>query len=170
MAVHDKSNVRLISASIKSELILRVGLEPEQIVFSVTEAEQVPHYSAEREVVIQILNEISMESAANYGVRTDPRRMRTFRFACRTRMLLDVDGQDDVILLDEENGHIALEDRVADAMIGFQGEDEDGNVFGAPLRMGTLTQPRRESGGNGWIYSVMTFDCEYSRDVDQSRR
>lgn len=150
--------------------MLRVGLEPNQIVFSVTEADQVPHYSAEREVVIQILNEISMDAVANYSVRTDPRRMRTFRVACRTRMVLDVDGQDDLILLDDDLGHIKLEDDVADAMLGFQGEDEDGNIFNAPLRMGPVTQPRREPGGNGWIYSVMTFDCEYSRDVDQSRR
>ncbi len=170
MAVHDKARVADISRAIKAELVLRVGLEPEQIVFSVTEAEQVPHYSAEREVVIQVLNEISMEAAANYGVRTDPRRTRTFRFACRTRMVLDVDGQDDIILLDDDNGHLALEDAVADAMIGFQGEDAQGNIYHAPLRMGTVTQPRRETGGLGWIYSVMTFDCEYSRDVDQSRR
>lgn len=170
MAAHINANLATLCLKIREELVARVGLEENQIIFSVLEPQEIPHYSAESEVIIQVLNEISVNSIADYSCRTDARRVRTFRMACRTRMLLDQDGQDILRLTSETFGHLDLEDRVIDALLCYQAEDISSNILDFPLRLSTITQPRRERSDSAWVVSVIQFDCEYSRDVDQSRR
>jgi hypothetical protein len=170
MAAVIRSNVRAILLAIQAEVLVQSGLVSDQIMISVLEPQDVPHFNAAQEVIIQVLNEGLVDNVANYSGRVDDRRVRTLRFACRTRLLLDQSGQDFYRLTDASLGHLALEDAVYDAVRCFMPTDDLENAIGLPVRGGPFSQPRRERADDSWVVSTFTADVEYSRDLDQDRQ
>jgi hypothetical protein len=159
--------VLAMKAWLGSELQRTLGLDPS--VVSVSAIDDPPHHQAERDVVLRVQGERSVEGNWAGGGRHDDRRKRQVKVICRTRMWLDQADRDDLLLTSVEPatlGHLALEDAVADALQTWQGLRANGDALNYPAYVGDLTDPEKEKstqGPTGWVSSHFTVRLEYDR-------
>ena len=169
MAAWIRSSPRLFLPLIRTMIVSGSGLDVSRVFFVALPPEQVNHYSAAADCLIQLLAETgnnAIESGSGY---VDDRRTLTTRIHVRSRCYLDVQPADTDRLLNSVVGHLQLVDLVYTS-IAFQfPTDSNGNVLTNNGFPGPVSQPNREigtaGGDNNWIYSSWDIGWEYLRDL-----
>lgn len=169
MASQIRSTFREILLLLREQIITVTSLDPSRVIL--TAREDVPHVSAEQDILLVPLDEVpDRENIAAAG-RVCNYRTRKVKVVLRSRLVLDQVGQDFVHLTDASLGHLALEDAVCDALEIFTPEDADRNALTAcPVRLEGLSRPQPERAAPEWITSSWDLSVEYLRALDQNRQ
>ncbi len=141
---------------------------------SVARPDLVPHFQADRELLVCPLEENPDEPAFEGGGRTDVRATRVFQVVVRTRQDIDRTGSDLERLTRTSVGHLRLEHDARDALVGVvladgnpASSDEDDWLTTHPLAWRGTTAPLPDPDAS-WVSSRLTFTAGYWVDVDQS--
>lgn len=137
---------------------------------TVSDPEDVPHFTADREFLIWPREERARLEYSDGGGRWDTRSTRGVGVVVRTRLELDEAGFDPLRLTQASAGHLLMEANVKDALQEFM-PTGDGTPSGDTLTdqplVWTFTQPpRNEANDRHWVYSVLFFDVNYWDDVE----
>ena len=163
------SNVGPILLLLQVQLATWLNWSMRRIIITALPPEQVPHYNAEQDVLLAPKSERPDVGAIDGGGRYDNIRYRTLDLVARTRLFLDLTGRDPSRLTDTSLGHFALEDKIVDAVELFFTVDANQNCLALPMRVGTISEPRREAReNNNWVYSTFNVEFEYQRLLDTS--
>lgn len=160
-----------IVPAMQANIIKFTGLPPNRVQVAAFNAiTDVPHTTAEHDVVIRIGSESREHDALEGAGRVDDRRNRHIEIYCRARSSQDKVGSDQRKLLDKKVGLIQLEDQVADALEIFMTPDATGS-FGLnfPIYLEGPTAPQHDSKeAIEWVWS--RFDCTvmYVRNLNQN--
>lgn len=149
-------------------LAQETGLDASCVYVTCLPPEQTPRFDAPQDVLVRPMNEEPDAAKIDGAGRYDNRRTRTLEVSARTRLHLDQAGRDGYRMTDESLGHLALEDRIADALeLYYPSDGED--ALCAPFRVGRLTAAARLRDDAFWVYSTFTVSVEYIRDLDTAR-
>jgi hypothetical protein len=164
LATFARSLPRTILPLMRAKLIAVTGLDTSAVFISCLPRDKIPHLLAAQDVVVVVGGESPHEDAIDGAGVFDNRRTRDLEIVCRTRVLLDVPGQDTVALTDASLGHLALEDACIDALELFMsGDDDTGDVFNVPARVGRISRPERTVDDRQWCQSEIAVRFEYER-------
>lgn len=157
-----------ILAGARSFLVTQTGLDDSRVVITCLSPDDTPRLAAAQDVLLRLLNEEPEVGVIEGAGRYDNRRKRKLEVTQRTRLSLDVYGQDLYRLTDTTLGHLALEDTVCDALELYFPTSGD-NALSLPFRVGGLSSPQRLRADPDWLFSSFTVEIEYSRALDTTR-
>lgn len=149
-------------------------LPSEAIAVCIAEPEDVPHYTAARELLIAPQEEESDDDSSTGGGRVHTQCYRTFHVVCRSRLDLDQVGQDVARLTDASLGHLALEHGVKDALhiwmptgVSAVTSDVDDILVEYPIHWRRTSRTRPDRGDRSWVSSTLVFEVGYTDALNQ---
>lgn len=168
MASVIRSSIIDIAKAIKAQLVAFAGFQPSQVF--ITSKRKIPHFVGEKDCILRIGGEHPDEPAIRADGRQNNQRYRTVTITIRTRQAVDRAGTDTKHLLNDDIGHLAVEDAVFNALEIFWPVDIAQNaITNCPIRLGPLTETESETQPE-WLSSSVTVEIDYSRNLDQSRQ
>ncbi len=164
MAEVKHSSIIDVCKAIRDRLVAG-GVFPSGAVY-VTSRKTIPHFQGERDCILRILGEQPDAAAIRGAGRLNDQRTRTLQLIIRTRRATDVSGSDEKHLLNEDTGHVAVEDQVFDALEIFWPTDVGENALtNCPVRMSGPTEAFEDQELPEWLSSSVTIEVDYSRNV-----
>lgn len=165
MATFLPCSIRDIVLLMQTQLAAFTNVDASRIIIVATTADNTPHFNADSDILIRLMEERAVEGIITGSGRYDARMKREIQLIQRVRVYLDQSGQDFSRITDATLGLIQLEDQVFNAMQEFSPTDEAQNVLSAPLYLNGPTSSQRESRDQNWITSWYTSYVEYERKV-----
>lgn len=149
----------------KAYLVEKMEWDESRVIITVIDPRDVPRLAASSDVVIRIMGESPRTEIIDGSGRYDNRRTRRLKIACRSRLMLDLTGQDEQRIVHESLSHIVLEDAVLNAL-ELQWQDSALQALTSPWRLGHLSDPERLKDDDTWVLSAFDAEFDYTRDLD----
>lgn len=161
------SSLADILPKIQDELVLRLGIPSERVIFDDPSMIIFPQQSDQVIVIWPDVESCNLKDTLGTG-RLQTREIVSLEIAVFTKKMTDSPNSKQSWLMD----HLKLRHAVLDAMVCFQPSDPAGNwLISRPIL------PRRDSSPEkmmkrdpGWGQSRMIFEIEYTLRLDQSRQ
>jgi hypothetical protein len=164
MAEVKHSSIIDVAKAIRKQLIAAAGFTSSSVY--ITSRKTIPHFRGEKDCVLRILGERPDEAAIRGAGRLNDQRTRGIQLIIRTRMATDRAGSDERHLLNEDVGHVAVEDQVFNALEIFWPADVASNALtNCPIRLGPLTDAVEDVELPEWLSSSVVIEIDYSRNV-----
>lgn len=164
MASAIRSVMRLVLPLIKQRIIDEDVVTVDQVWITLDDSPKLPN--ADQLVLLHLGGFRTVQGMED---RIDQRLYRMLDVICHTRMVLDEVARGEVQLLQDDTGHLALEDKVIDAIHKFQPTDGDGNALTfEPIWLDMGREPRKLPKEKGWVKSAIPFTIPIEQDDDQS--
>lgn len=133
----------------------------------ITTKSKVPNLAGDRDIILRPGAGTPDGAAVLGGGRITTFERRTLNVTLRTRNALDQVASDSNWLLDDD-GHLAFEDQVIDALQINYPIVSQLAVYKEPMRYMGVSEPRTNE--NKWGESIVQFEIKYLRSLDQSRQ
>ncbi len=158
---------------LKAQLVSVTGLDPSRVHITARDANQMPHDSGDRDLIIRPMYERPTPGMLEGGGRKNDRRFREVQIIPRSRAYLDPVDSDEVRLTDGTLGLLALEDMVVDALEMFQVTQTVQatgavNTLTFPIFVEGPTAPEPDRDDENWVHSTFTLQIQYQRLLDQT--
>jgi hypothetical protein len=159
-----RSSLTAIIPRLRTQLAAVTGL-PEGRVRYVARQQKTPHFSAPRDLLIE---DAGFEGDPGNSDRHDCRLLRRLAVTIRTRCELGEADADEPWALDADEGNIAFEELVIDAVQNFFPEDDDRNILTyEPMKVLRGEVRKREK--DGWGEVRLVFHAGNESPMDQAR-
>jgi hypothetical protein len=172
MAAFVRANLGDILALIRAQVAARVRVPLEAVVLTTLPLEEVDAPLGERDVLIQLGNELPLPGRDGGGRHVN-RRKRNLKVAARTRLHLDEPERDLVRLTHATQGHLKMEDLLVDCLESFIPTSAAGDALAQPLLCGEISPAARGTFGShkspsARLMSWFPASVEYVRSLDRS--
>lgn len=128
-----------------------------------TATDEVPHYTADRDVLLWPQEEVSNEATDTGGGRHDTRAAATLFVVARSRVgELDEAVSNRQAFLNANAAHYAFRAALRNALHDFWPADAKQNLLGVqPLKWRRTQAPAKDRKARGWLASVLEFYVPY---------
>lgn len=159
-----RGSFRTILARIRTQVVEWCGIPEERVL--VAARGKVPWFQADQDIVLRPRGFRVDKSWTDQAGRHATVLHRKLEVRIRTRLQTDEPNSDSLWLLDEANGHVALEELVIDALQEFLPIDDPETTKNAltlnPILLLDGDDPDREAGKpTDWGESRLTFEVSY---------
>ena len=172
MASAIRSRFRIILDRIRTRITVKTEIVTERI--KIVELGDPPHFQGDHDVLLRPRGFQVDKGLWDGGGRIQTGLHRRLEVICRTRLALDPAGEAGRYLLDADDGHLAFEDRIFDAITGFMPMDseEDENILCTepiePISGSDPVGASRTAKATNWGETTLTFVVHYLADLDQT--
>lgn len=162
------SSAREVLLALQAQVATITGLDLTRVIITAAEPADVPHHAAEQDILLRLGAEYSELSVEGGGRFADLRR-REVQVYCRSRLWLDTTDSDTARLTDASLGHVALEDRLLEAVqrwMPLEPADDPGaavNAIALPGEAGGFSAPVRDRQDPSWVSSRLELSFQYQR-------
>ena len=155
------TSARTLLSAIQAQLASATGVTANRVL--IVQRPDTPHFQGDKDILVR-LGPPAPEDGFTVGAgRHCCLLTRQLQVTPRTRWATDESDRDDLSLLDEVNGHLALEEAVVDALHVWVPTDAQENWLTAqPLHWLPSAPPVRETPlSRSWVHTDLVFAVRY---------
>ena len=146
---------------------LKVVVDVARIVPVAVSPEEVPHFTADRDILLWPQGETSYQDSATGGGEDDTRAYATLYVVARSRLEMDEAGSDRRRLIDQSLGHYGFRQQIRGALQLFWPEAGKDAYGVQPMRWVRTQAPKQERANKDWVYSIIEFEILYPVDLSR---